>query len=165
MKGKSKCKILKEIRKQIAKENDIEFVTSECKFRGDCTGTCPKCEAELRYLEEELAKRKKAGKKLAVAGVAAAMMVSGSGCSPEDLFASKATTGDMVTPSSEPPTVESEAAGLLMPSESSEEISEWVTDGEMPYEDSSDSESSDTESSGEASEETSEPELMGDMPA
>ena len=31
MNVKSKCKILKDIRRQIAQDNDIEFVTSECK--------------------------------------------------------------------------------------------------------------------------------------
>ena len=41
-KGKRTCKILKEIRAQIAAENDIAFVTSECKHQGDCAGTCPK---------------------------------------------------------------------------------------------------------------------------
>ena len=53
MNGKNKCKILKEIRKQIAAENDISYVTSECKHKGDCLGTCPKCEAEVRYLEQQ----------------------------------------------------------------------------------------------------------------
>ena len=57
MSGKSKCKILKQIRQQIAAENDIEFITSECKFQGECSGTCPKCEAEVRYLELQLQKR------------------------------------------------------------------------------------------------------------
>ena len=80
MSGKSKCRFLKEIRRQIAAENDIEFVTSECKYQGECTGTCPKCEAELRYLEQELEKRQKAGKAIAVAGVAAALVVGTSGC-------------------------------------------------------------------------------------
>ena len=46
MNGKSKCKILKEIRKRIAEENDIAYVTSECQYQGECSGTCPKCEAE-----------------------------------------------------------------------------------------------------------------------
>ena len=50
MKGKNKCKILKEIRQKIADENDIPYVTRECTYRGDCKGTCPKCEAELLYL-------------------------------------------------------------------------------------------------------------------
>ena len=81
MSGKGKCKILKQIRRQIAAENDIEFITSECKFQGECSGTCPKCEAEVRYLEQELQKRRQAGKAVAVAGIAAAMIVSSSGCS------------------------------------------------------------------------------------
>jgi hypothetical protein len=81
MSGKGKCKILKQIRRQIAAENDIEFITSECKFQGECSGTCPKCEAEVRYLEQELQKRRQAGKAVAVAGIAAAMIVSASGCS------------------------------------------------------------------------------------
>ena len=34
--GKQTCKILKEIRKQIAAENDIELVVSECTYQGDC---------------------------------------------------------------------------------------------------------------------------------
>ena len=80
MSGKSKCKILKQIRQQIAAENDIEFITSECKFQGECSGTCPKCEAEVRYLELQLQKRRQAGKAVAVAGIAAALLVSSSGC-------------------------------------------------------------------------------------
>ena len=80
MSGKSKCKILKQIRQQIAAENDIEFITSECKFQGECSGTCPNCEAEVRYLELQLQKRRQAGKAVAVAGIAAALIVSASGC-------------------------------------------------------------------------------------
>ena len=37
MKGKKRGKILKEIRRQIAENNDIEFITSECKHQGDCS--------------------------------------------------------------------------------------------------------------------------------
>lgn len=90
-KGKKTCKLLKEIRKEIAKSNDIAYVTTECKYQGDCAGTCPKCEAEVRYLEEELEKRRSAGKKVVLAGVAAAMLFS-AGC--EDIFSSS-TMGDM----------------------------------------------------------------------
>ena len=82
MKGKAKCKLLKQIRRKIAEENDISYVTSECKYQGDCSGTCPKCEAEVRYLEDELRKRQNAGKAIAVAGIAAAMVVTASGCHP-----------------------------------------------------------------------------------
>lgn len=80
MNGKSKCKVLKDIRKKIAEANDIAYVTSDCKYKGECSGTCPKCEAEVRYLEEELAKRKNLGKIVAVAGIAATLVVASAGC-------------------------------------------------------------------------------------
>lgn len=79
-KGKATCKILKEIRKQIAKENDIAFVTSGCKYQGDCLGTCPACEAEVRYLEEELRKRKQLGKAVIVTGVSLGLATTFLGC-------------------------------------------------------------------------------------
>ena len=96
MNGKSKCKMLKEIRKKIAEENDIEYITSECKFQGDCRGTCPKCEAELKYLEDELKKRRSVGKKVAVAGIAAYMMLSATGCEIENLFHEQRLTGAVI---------------------------------------------------------------------
>lgn len=67
--GKKVCKILKDIRMQIAQENDIEFITSECQHKGDCAGTCPKCEAEVRYLESQLARRQALGRTVRLAGV------------------------------------------------------------------------------------------------
>jgi len=67
--GKQVCKILKDIRKQIAEENDIEFITSECTHKGDCAGTCPKCEAEVRYLESQLARRHVSGRQMRLAGI------------------------------------------------------------------------------------------------
>ncbi len=72
--GKQTCKILKEIRRQIAEANGIEFATSECRYRGDCLGTCPKCEAEVRYLEQQLRARSIAGKAVALAGISAASL-------------------------------------------------------------------------------------------
>ena len=82
MKGKNKCKILKEIRQKIADENDIPYVTRECSYQGECRGTCPKCEAELRYLEQELEKRRRLGKTVAVAAVAAGLSLSLTACVP-----------------------------------------------------------------------------------
>ena len=79
-KGKQTCKILKEIRKQIAAENDIEFVTSECTYKGDCLGTCPKCEAEVRYLERELEKRQRLGKAAVFAGMSLGTLLVASSC-------------------------------------------------------------------------------------
>ena len=78
--GKQTCKILKEIRRQIAEANGIEFVTSECRYKGDCLGTCPKCEAEVRYLEQQLRSRQRMGKAIALAGISAGMILM-SGCS------------------------------------------------------------------------------------
>lgn len=80
--GKQTCKILKEIRKQIAEENDIELVTSECTYQGDCKGTCPKCEAEVRYLERELEKRQRMGKAAIFAGMSLGAVFASAGCGP-----------------------------------------------------------------------------------
>ena len=78
--GKQTCKILKEIRRQIAEANGIEFAISECHYKGDCLGTCPKCEAEVRNLEQQLRARSLAGKAVALAGISAGMILM-SGCS------------------------------------------------------------------------------------
>lgn len=64
MKGRDKCELLNEIRQKIADENNIEFTIYDCTFEGDCTGTCPKCESELEYLERELEKKQNAGEKI-----------------------------------------------------------------------------------------------------
>lgn len=69
--GKEICRILKELRHKIAEANDIVLETSECRFKGDCTGTCPRCESEVRYLEHQLAARNRAGKAIRLAGLAA----------------------------------------------------------------------------------------------
>ena len=77
MLGKEKCKYLREIRKKIALENDIRLVTDECTYKGECKGTCPKCEAEVRYLENELERKKKIGKIITIAGLSLAGLTSG----------------------------------------------------------------------------------------
>ena len=70
-KGKSTCKLLKSIRQQIADANGISYQPKECHHKGDCTGTCPACEEEIRYLERELKARKGNGFGMKVAGIAA----------------------------------------------------------------------------------------------
>ena len=70
-KGKSTCKLLKSIRQQIADANGISYQPMECHHKGDCTGTCPACEEEIRYLERELKARKGNGFGMKVAGIAA----------------------------------------------------------------------------------------------
>lgn len=80
MNGKEKCRILKEIRQQIARENDIDLVIEECTHRGECRGTCPRCEAEVQYLERELEKRRRLQKRVSLAGVSAGVALALSGC-------------------------------------------------------------------------------------
>ena len=71
VKGKSTCKLLKDIRQQIADANGISYQPKECHYEGDCAGTCPACEEEIRYLERELKVRKGNGFGMKVAGIAA----------------------------------------------------------------------------------------------
>ena len=71
VKGKSTCKLLKSIRQQIADANGISYRPKECHHKGDCAGTCPACEEEIRYLERELKARKGNGFGMKVAGIAA----------------------------------------------------------------------------------------------
>ena len=80
VRGKKVCKILKEIRRQIADKNDIEYITSECHYQGECKGTCPKCEAEVRYLENELLKQKQLGKTACIAGISLGIAGTFSAC-------------------------------------------------------------------------------------
>lgn len=80
MRGKEKCKALKEIRRQIALNNEIEYAVSECSHKGECKGTCPKCEAEVRYLERELELRRNLGKKVVLAGIGVGVAASMAGC-------------------------------------------------------------------------------------
>ena len=76
--GKNICHALKTIRKQVADANGIVYTPKECHFEGDCNGTCPACEAEVRYLEHQLSLLRKAGKAATVMGVAVGMtMVAG----------------------------------------------------------------------------------------
>ncbi len=75
--GKNICNQLKEVRKRIAEENGIPLETKECTYKGECRGTCPRCEAEVRYLENALANRMSLGKVATVAGLALGLAVPG----------------------------------------------------------------------------------------
>ncbi|EGC19404.1 hypothetical protein [Prevotella multiformis] len=75
-KGKITCKILKSIRRKIADANGISYQPAECHFEGDCTGTCPACEQEIRYLEAQLKVRMSKGWNIKVAGLAAGACVA-----------------------------------------------------------------------------------------
>ena len=67
--GRNICNQLKAVRKGIAEENNIPLEIKECSYKGECRGTCPRCEAEVRYLENALADRLRLGKVATVAGL------------------------------------------------------------------------------------------------
>lgn len=69
--GKEVCKRLKQVRREIAEANNIRLVQEECKHKGDCMGTCPRCEQEIQYLTEQLSVRKRLGKAVSIIGIAA----------------------------------------------------------------------------------------------
>ena len=71
--GKRICAELKQIRRTIAEENGIPLEIPECTYQGECRGTCPRCESEVRYLERELMQRIKMGRVATVAGVAVSL--------------------------------------------------------------------------------------------
>ena len=75
-KGKKTCETLKSIRKQIADANDIPYEPVVCTHKGDCLGTCPACESEMRYIETQLNIRKMAGKAVKIVGLATVMTLT-----------------------------------------------------------------------------------------
>lgn len=54
MKGKDKCELLKSIRQKVAEQYGLEYTERECQHQGDCAGTCPRCDAELKDLQRQL---------------------------------------------------------------------------------------------------------------
>ncbi len=171
MKGKEKCRALKEIRRQIAEENDIPYAVSQCTYQGDCRGTCPKCESELRYLERELAIRQSLGKAVAVVGISASVCAGLTACSPMDMVREQ-TAGEAVSaPGWEEElegeaTVEEEVDGLMPEPEAENGPGEAGETGEN-RESEETGEAKEAEGSGEAGEtkETGETEeiVMGEI--
>ena len=129
MKGKEKCKILKEIRAQIAAANEIAWVTEECPHKGECRGTCPKCEAEVRKLERELERRRALGKTVAVVGLSAGLIATTTACDALNNFGNTyhELDGDMIVPQSSLSStyvLDGDIAGVPMPPVTTDEIPE-----------------------------------------
>ena len=68
-KSKITCETLKAIRKQVADANGIVYTPAKCDFEGVCTGTCPACESEREYIENQLSLKRKAGNIVKIAGL------------------------------------------------------------------------------------------------
>lgn len=73
MTGWEKCEELKKIRKQVADANGIPYEIENCEQLEDCIGTCPKCDAEINFLSEEIAKKQAAGEDVILDGIAGNM--------------------------------------------------------------------------------------------
>ena len=71
--GRRICGVLKTIRKQVADANEIKYEPRECHHQGECRGTCPACEAEVRYIEQQLNIRRQLGKAVAIVGISAGL--------------------------------------------------------------------------------------------
>jgi periplasmic protein TonB len=82
--GKITCEVLKKIRSEIAEANQIDYRSEPCSFKGECIGTCPKCESELQYLEHQLIKKQGSQKTALFAGVSLAIMSGFSACKQSD---------------------------------------------------------------------------------
>ena len=96
--GKNICNELKKVRRAIAEENDIPLEIKECTYHGPCRGTCPRCEAEVRYLERELERRLRIGKVATVAGVALSLASCGTGNSGKSDTSDVVYTGEPLPP-------------------------------------------------------------------
>lgn len=75
--GKLICETLREVRRRIAEANEIRYAPHECTHEGECLGTCPACEAEVRQLERQLQARRKLGRAVIVAGISASLIPTG----------------------------------------------------------------------------------------
>lgn len=139
MLGKQKCKMLREIRQRIAEENDIPYITKDCTYQGECRGTCPKCESELRYLEGQLAARQRLGKVVTVTALCASLVLAGTGCGPDngrETALSGMMEGPITTEPQETPEVFVETGEVAWPEETQEpeELPEAELSGDVAWE-------------------------------
>ena len=94
--GKSICETLKTIRRQIADANGIVYEPKKCNFKGECRGTCPACEQEVKYIEKQLNARRMLGKAVTIIGVSTGIAALSS-CSQKTSNNSDMIQGDTCT--------------------------------------------------------------------
>ncbi len=97
-KGKKTCETLKAIRKKIADANEIPYEPRVCTHQGDCKGTCPACESEMRYIENQLNIRKMAGKAVKIIGLATVMTMAACNSTSRVEHEHNDLPGDVVVP-------------------------------------------------------------------
>lgn len=94
--GKNICNALKAVRQQIADSNDITYAPTECHHEGECAGTCPKCEQEMRYLEQQLDMRRAMGKAVSLVGISVGLAALTSCKTHKDNIDNEPLGGDVV---------------------------------------------------------------------
>lgn len=52
--GRRVCRVLKAIRRNLIKENGLGIVQPVCRHKGNCPGTCPRCEEELDEINRRM---------------------------------------------------------------------------------------------------------------
>ena len=90
--GKKICNALRDVRRQIALANDIPYETTDCHYEGECQGTCPKCESELRYIENQLSLRRAAGKAVSLVGLSLGISAAFASCANQPAATNQATS-------------------------------------------------------------------------
>jgi hypothetical protein len=135
MTGKEKCEILKKIRRDVAAANDIPLEQPECPHKGECKGTCPRCEAEVKSLENALADRKKRGLKIVVAGISAGLIaLSTVACDAWDALVRGQVQGDMMPLEGDVPYTEEQQGEIAVPEGDLREADDGKTTVEQPTE-------------------------------
>jgi TonB family protein len=102
--GKKICNALRDVRCQIAAANDIPYETTDCHHEGDCLGTCPKCEAEVRYIESQLSLRRAAGKAVSLVGLSLGISAAFASCTNQPAATNQATANQTTSDNPESPT-------------------------------------------------------------
>lgn len=69
MTHQEKREFLRGLRRHLAQANDIPWIFSVPLCQEDCSGDCPACQTELRYLESELNQRAAQGKSIVLPAV------------------------------------------------------------------------------------------------
>ncbi len=68
MTGEERRILLQRIRRRIAEYNDIVYMQAE-QHEKNCTGDCKVCQAEARYIDEELRRKAKLGEEVRLSSV------------------------------------------------------------------------------------------------
>ena len=125
--GKHICETLRGIRSEIARANEIDYTPRECHHEGDCAGTCPACESEMRWLEGQLRLRQSLGKAVTIAGLSLGL-ASLASCTPS---AQASQTDTHLQPSKQ--ASDCECCEVLLPMTSIDSTSNCSKSNETKY--------------------------------